>query len=78
MASWRNAKLGDRIDAIIAHEYEQILSREATEVGRHFQALSNAPRTQLNISPAARRILEDYKNHAMANDPVFRRWVTGR
>jgi hypothetical protein len=76
--SWRNAKVGDRLDAIIAHEYEQVLSREASDVGRHFEALSNGPRTQLNISEAARTILADYKNRALANDPAFRQWVVSR
>ena len=43
--------LGDRIDAIIAHEWEE------DQLGSHEAAMKHAPKTQLPISDGARRIL---------------------
>lgn len=51
--TWSRARLRDRIDAVIAHEYEEAIS------GTHAAALRNAPATQLNISPEARQILQE-------------------
>lgn len=48
---WRKARLRDRIDAIIAHEYEE------DRLGSHELALKRAPRTALTITDGARRIL---------------------
>jgi hypothetical protein len=48
---WPTARLRDRIDAIIAHEYEE------ERVGTHEAALKAAPKTALPISDGARRIL---------------------
>ena len=45
------ARLRDRIDAIIAHEYEE------GRHGSHLAALKAAAKTELTISDAARRIL---------------------
>jgi hypothetical protein len=45
------ARLRDRIDAIIAHEYEE------DRLGTHELALKHAPKTELPISDEARRIL---------------------
>ncbi len=45
------ARLLDRIDAIIAHEYEE------DRLGNHELALKHAPKTKLPISDGARRIL---------------------
>jgi hypothetical protein len=45
------ARLRDRIDAIIAHEYEE------DRLGTHERALKHAPKTELPISDGARRIL---------------------
>src|SRR5262249_9139130 len=45
------ARLGDRIDAIIAHEYEE------DRLGTHELTLKHAPMTELPISDGARRIL---------------------
>ena len=45
------AKLRDRIDAIVAHEWEEYLH------GTHEAALKHAPKTALPISDGARRIL---------------------
>jgi hypothetical protein len=47
---WRRARLRDRIDAIIAHEYEELRH------GSHAAALKAAPKTQLLITDCARRI----------------------
>ncbi len=48
---WPKARLRDRIDAIIAHEYDE------DRLGSHLQALKRAPRSGLPITAGARRIL---------------------
>jgi hypothetical protein len=48
--------LRDRIDAAIAHEYEELRHQ-----GRHIEALKAAAKTELPITPGARRL-----NRAMA------------
>ena len=50
-SGFAGARLRDRIDAIIAHEYEE------DRLGSHEAALKHAPRTELLISDGARRIL---------------------
>jgi hypothetical protein len=47
---WATARLRDRIDAIIAHEYEE------DRTGSHEAAVKEAPRTKLPITEGARRI----------------------
>ncbi len=49
---WPRARLRDRIDAIIAHEWEEYRS------GSHEAALKTAPATDLPITAGARRILQ--------------------
>jgi hypothetical protein len=49
--AWAEARLRDRIDAVIAHEYEE--DRHNT----HEAAIKAAAKTQLPISDGARRIL---------------------
>ena len=49
---WPKARLRDRIDAVIAHEYEE------DRTGSHVGALKAAAKTQLPISDGARRILK--------------------
>jgi hypothetical protein len=48
---WPKARLRDRIDAIIAHEYEELRHRSS-----HTAALKAAARTELPISHEARRL----------------------
>ena len=48
---WPKARLRDRIDAVIAHEYEE------DRLGSHEAAVKAAPKTALPISDGARRIL---------------------
>ena len=48
---WPNMKLKDRIDAIIAHEYEELQSG-----GKHAEAVKNTAKTKLPISDEARRL----------------------
>jgi hypothetical protein len=48
---WRCMRLRDRIDAIIAHEYEELRAG-----GNHAQAVRNAAKTELPISDQARRL----------------------
>jgi hypothetical protein len=48
---WPKMRLKDRIDAIIAHEYEELRSG-----GKHAEALKAAARTELPISDEARRL----------------------
>jgi hypothetical protein len=47
---WRRATLRDRIDAVIAHEYEE------SRCGDHAKALKAAAKTELPITQGARRI----------------------
>jgi hypothetical protein len=47
---WPKTRLKDRIDAIIAHDYEE------PHRGSHVEALKAAPRTELPISAKARRL----------------------
>jgi len=53
---WPKMRLKDRIDAIIAHEYEELRHK-----GSHTEALLAAAKTKLPISDEARRL-----NRAMA------------
>jgi hypothetical protein len=48
---WPKLGLRDRIDAIIAHEYEELHAG-----GKHVEALKNAAKTGLPISDEARRL----------------------
>ncbi len=48
---WPRMRLKDRIDAIIAHEYEEL-----RHGGSHAAALKAAPKTELPISDEARRL----------------------
>jgi hypothetical protein len=49
--AWARARLRDRIDAVIAHEYEECLRGSDAAARRH------APTTRLRISDEARAIL---------------------
>jgi hypothetical protein len=49
--AWSRARLRDRIDAVIAHEYEECLR------GTDAAARQHAPTTRLRISDEARAIL---------------------
>jgi hypothetical protein len=49
---WPKARLRDRIDAIIAHEWAE------ARHGDHGAALKAGARTELSVSPGARRILK--------------------
>lgn len=51
--TWSRARLRDRMDAVIAHEYEEAVG------GTHDVALRNAPNTRLNISSEARQLLRE-------------------
>jgi hypothetical protein len=48
---WPKMRLKDRIDAIIAHEYEELRTG-----GQHARALKAAAKTELRISDEARRL----------------------
>jgi hypothetical protein len=48
---WPKMRLKDRIDAAIAHEYEELHAD-----GRHARAVKNAAKTKLLISQEARRL----------------------
>ena len=48
---WPKMRLKDRIDATIAHEYEELLAG-----GKHADAVKNAATTVLPISDEARRL----------------------
>ena len=48
---WPNLRVSDRIDATIAHEYEELHAG-----GKHADAVKNAARTELPISDEVRRL----------------------
>ncbi len=48
---WLKMKRKDRIDAIIAHEYEELHAG-----GKHAEAVKTAAKTELPISDEARRL----------------------
>jgi hypothetical protein len=48
---WPTMRLKDRIDATIAHEYEELRAE-----GKHVEAVRNAAKTKLPISNKARRL----------------------
>ena len=50
--TFAKARLRDRIDAIIAHEYEE------DRTGSHAGALKAGPKTELPVTEGARRILK--------------------
>jgi len=59
--SWSQASLRDRIEAAVAHEYTEALAKPMPGLSFHDQALKFAPETALDISPAARQILREYR-----------------
>ena len=59
LETWRSASLRDRIDAVIAHEYTEVLAPRG--VNFHLHALEEAENTSLGISEVARRILREYR-----------------
>lgn len=62
VATWSSSRLKDRIDAVIAHEYTEVLLPALT-LGKetHMVALKTAPETTLKITEGARRILREYR-----------------
>jgi hypothetical protein len=48
---WPKMNVKDRIDAIIAHEYEELRAG-----GKHAEAINDAAKTELPISDAAQRL----------------------
>jgi hypothetical protein len=48
---WPKMRLKNRIDATIAHQYEELHAG-----GKHVQAVKNAAKTELKISIEARRL----------------------
>ncbi len=62
LATWAQSRLKDRIDAVIAHEYTEVLLSAVT-LGKatHIVALKTAPETTLKITEGARRILREYR-----------------
>ena len=53
--AWNKASLSTRVDAVIAHEWTEYLSKAKDP---HQAALRNAPKTKLKISDKARALLE--------------------
>jgi hypothetical protein len=58
--SWRSASLRDRIDAVIAHEYTEVLAPRGVDF--HLHAVREAENTSLGISDRARQILREYRH----------------
>jgi hypothetical protein len=55
---WPKASLRDRIDAIIAHEWEE------SKTSDHAAALKATPKTDLRITERARQILREMARYA--------------
>jgi hypothetical protein len=62
--AWAGASVRTRLDAVIAHEYEELRAVATHEVQQqygiawpHFVAVANAPETMLRISDHARELL---------------------
>jgi hypothetical protein len=63
--SWATARLRDRIDAVIAHEYTEVCHDvSVSERTPHQYAIELAPETSLRISDRARQILREYRRIA--------------
>lgn len=58
--SWQQSRLVDRLDAAIAHEFEELMSKGFDP---HDDAIINAPNTALRITDEARRMLDEYFRH---------------
>ena len=56
---WAKSRLRDRLDAVIAHEYE-----EARRGRSHVEALEHAPETELPIREDARVVLRAMRGDA--------------
>ncbi len=62
LTSWSKSRLKDRIDAVIAHEYTEVLCPALTGAeAPHLIAIKTAPETRLKITEGARRILREYR-----------------
>jgi hypothetical protein len=59
LPTWKSARLQDRIDAVIAHEYTEALAPHGVDC--HIHAVKNAENTPLKISDRARHILKEYR-----------------
>jgi hypothetical protein len=59
LPSWKSARLQDRVDAVIAHEYTEALAPNGVDF--HIHALKSAENTPLTISDSARQILKEYR-----------------
>jgi hypothetical protein len=59
LAAWKSARLQDRIDAVIAHEFTEVLAPHGVDF--HTYALTLAENTTLTISDRARQILREYR-----------------
>jgi len=55
--TWARASWKDRIDAVVAHEYAEVLYRHPDMAVRHSHAIQHAAETQLRITDRARQIL---------------------
>ncbi len=67
--SWVAASLRDRIDAVIIHELTEYNSRFPTPGLRHESAILRSPSTTANISPGAKKILEEYRAWQLRRRP---------
>ena len=59
LAAWRAGSLKDRIDAVIAHEYAEVLAPAGCDF--HAHAIATAEFTPLDITERARDILREYR-----------------
>lgn len=56
--AWAAAAVEDRIEAAIIHE---LLEANSMEENRHLDAVRQAPKTPVRISPTARQILKEIR-----------------
>lgn len=59
---WMTARLTDRVDAVVAHEYAELTAPVSLPRGvpAHDFAVANAMNTTLKITDTARQILQEY------------------
>jgi hypothetical protein len=59
LAAWRTGSWKARVDAVIAHEFTEVLAPPGRDY--HVYSLVNAEATALAITDHARRILREYR-----------------
>ncbi len=62
LGAWQDGSWKDRVDAVTAHEYTEVLAPSGGDFHPH--AVANAESTTLAITDRARQILREYRDAA--------------